>query len=193
MQRYVNLIVIVVGVFLSPILGISTMTDEDPKALPFLRGLNAVHVQVKDIDPELGNELRRAGLVEDQVQIAVERRLEKAGIIVQTDEQCRKSAVKAVLVIKLELLLPEAVEKVRYTLTEEGERVRKPPEDPKYAYRTDVVLRQNVSLVRETAIQGMAITWSAGSVGYRRLIRVQADLMDQVNKFIDAYKAANLG
>lgn len=191
MKRFKRLFLFFFGVLLLVATFVSNITGEDPKTLTLLRGVDAIHVQVKDFDPDLKKELRKAGLVEDQVQISVERRLEKAGITVQSEEQFRKSAGKAVLVIRLELLMPEAVHKVRYTLTEEGERVPKPDEDPRYAYRTDVVLRQNVSLARDTAIQGMAVTWSAGSVGFRRLVRIQADLMDQVDKFINEHKAAN--
>jgi hypothetical protein len=190
MKRFKRLFVFFFGVLLLVATFISTTTGEDPKTPTLLRGLDAVHVQVKDFDPELKKELRKVGLIEDQVQIAVERRLEKAGMTVQSEEQFRKSTAKAVLLIKLELM-PEAVQKVRYTFTEEGEQVPKTDDTLKYVYRTDVVLRQSVSLIRDPSAQGMAVTWSAGSVGYRRLIRVQADLMDQVDKFIDAHKAAN--
>jgi hypothetical protein len=169
-----------------------SVAGDDPKNGPLLRGLDTVHVQIKDFDPELKKEFRKAGLVEDQVKISVERRLEKAGIAVQSEEQFRKSQAKALLVIGLELVMPEAVQKVRYTFTEEGERVRRPDDDLKYVYRTDVALRQDVFLMRDSAAKGMAVTWSEGSVGYRRLNRVQADMMDQVDKFIDARKTANL-
>jgi hypothetical protein len=90
------------------------------------------------------------------------------------------------------LLMPEDFQKVHYALTEEGERVpAKANDDLRYVYRTDVVLRQNVSLARNPSVQDMAITWSAGSVGYRRLMRLQADLMNQVDKFVETHKAAN--
>lgn len=194
MKTNMRTTVVVLGIFLLVTLCVSTVSgeDQDPKILALLRGVNAVHVQVKNFDPELSKELKTAGLIEDQVQIGVEKRLEQAGITVQSEQEFRKSNAKAVLIIKLELVFPEAVQKVRYIFNEQGEQVPKPDDTIKYVYRTDVVLRQNVSLGRDPAIQGMAVTWSAGTVGFRRLVRIRADLMDQVGKFIDAHKAANL-
>ncbi len=167
----------------------STMAGEDPRMLPWLRGVDAVYVQVKDFDPELKKELRKAGLVEDQVQISVERRLEKAGIRPQSEDEYRKSPNKTVLLVKLDFFTPDAMKKIGYTV--DGEQVPKGGDEDKYAYRVDVALRQPVTLLRDPAVRGMATTWSTGSVGFRRLIRIQADVMGQVDAFINSYSTAN--
>ena len=160
MKTHRKSIAVVLGISLFEIFCVLTVwgEDYDPKILPLLHGVDAVHVQVKNFDPELSKELKKAGLIEDQVQIGVEKRLEQAGIIVQSVQQLQKSTAKAVLVIKLELVFPEAVQKVRYIFNAQGEQVPKMDDAMKYAYRTDVVLRQNVSLGRDPAVQGMAGT-----------------------------------
>ena len=177
------------GFVLSVALNVSTTAGEDPKTLTLLRGVGAVHVQVKDFGPELAKELQKGGLVQDQVQMSVERRLEKAGIRLQSEEAFGKSSNKTVLLVKVDFLMPDAMEKIGYTV--EGEQISKGGDSDKYVYRVDVALRQQVSLLRDPAVQGMATTWSTGSVGFRRLMRIHADVMGLVDAFIDAYTAAN--
>jgi hypothetical protein len=185
-KRWFTLIVATFGLLGSHFFALAT---GPVKASATFRGLQTVYVQLETLDPQLKRELTKGGLKEDLLQLTIERRLQTAGLKVLSEEEFRKSDYKSMLYVNLEFLMPEALRKYSYTV--DGEQVAKQGRIERYFYRVDVELRQMVSLLRDPDVRELATTWSAGSLGYRRLSRIQADVMDQVDKFIDAYLSAN--
>lgn len=166
-----------------------TLASDDAKTTATLRGLEGVYVQVENFDPEIQQDLKKGGLTENSLQMTIEGKLEAAGIRVLSEEEFRKLEHRSLLCVNLRMLMPEALQ--RFTFTLEGIPISKPEQGQRYFYAIDVELRQMVSLVRDASMKELATTWSIGSVGFRRPARIRADVMDQVNGFIDAYMAAN--
>ena len=162
---------------------------DDRQSPSMLEGLQAVCVHVENLDPELQKELKKGGLTEDTLQNVIERKLEVAGIKVLSCEEFKKSDFAGMLYVNVRILMPETLQK--YTYTVDGERVPKGGSTERYLYRIDVNLRQIVSLLRKPDIRGLSTTWSTGSLGFRRLNRIQADVTDQIQTFISAYTGVN--
>ena len=158
---------------------------DDMESRSMLRGLQAVYVQVENLDPELKKELKKGGLTEETLQIRIERRLELAGIKVLSSEEFQRTDLACILYVNVRILMPEILKK--YTYTVEGERVPKGGTTERYLYTIDVELRQPVSLLRNPAVKGLATTWSTGCLGFRRLSGIQMDVTDQVDTFANAY------
>lgn len=156
---------------------------DDTKSRATLRGLEAVQVQVEHFYLELREQLKKEGLTEDGLLTAVERKLQTAGIRLLSEEEPQKSHFPSVLYLNLQILVPE----VKYTYTVEGEQISKDKPAERHFYRVDVELRQMASLLRDPLVKGSVTTWSTGSMGFRRLPRIQTDVMDQVDAFISAY------
>lgn len=150
-----------------------------------LRGLEGLYVRISNIDFDSRKELVKASLSEEGLQMAIERRLEAAGIKVVSDETFRKSDRIGMLYVDIQILMPEA--SARYGYTVEGEQIAKPQKDKKHFYRVDIELRQRVFLTRDTNIKALSSTWSTGSMGFRRLERIRADVLGQVDTFAQAY------
>ena len=127
----------------------------------------------------------KASLSEEGLQMAIERGLDAAGIKVATDKTFRKSDRVGMLYVDIQILMPEGSARHGYTV--EGEQIAKPQNDKKYFYRVDIELRQRVFLARDTNIKGLSSTWSTGSMGFRRLERIRADVLGQVDTFAQAY------
>jgi hypothetical protein len=166
-----------------------TLASDDAKAGTTLRGLKSVYVQVENFDPEIQQALKKGGLTENSLQMTIEGKLEAAGIRVLSEEEFRKLEHSSLLCVNLRMLMPEAFQRVTFTL--EGIPISKPEQGQRYFYAIDVEFRQIVSLVRDASIKALATTWSIGSVGFCRPARIRADVMDQVNGFVDAYTATN--
>ena len=143
----------------------------------------------RNLDPELKKELKKGGLTEDTLQNVVERKLEAAGVKVLSCEEFKKSDFAGMLYLNVRILMPETLQK--YTYTVDGERVPKGGATERYLYRIDVDLRQMVSLLRKPHVRGLSTTWSIGSLGFRRLNRIQADVTEQIQTFISAYTGVN--
>ena len=158
---------------------------DDIESRSTLRGLQAVIVQVENLDPELKKELKKGGLTEETLQIRIERRLEVAGIKVLSGEEFQSTDFTGILYVNVRILTPEILKK--YTYTVEGERVPKGGPTEKYLYAIDVEVRQRVSLLRNPVVKGLATTWSTGSLGFRRLSGIQMDVTDQVDIFANAF------
>ena len=174
-------------ILVSAIWQASTWASDDTKSRATLRGVDAVYVLVENLDPELRAELRKGGLTEAGLEAAVERRLETAGLKVLSEEALRTAPHPCVLYVNLQILMPET----KYGYSVEGEQISKDKPADKYFYRVDIELRQMASLLRDPLIKGSAATWSVRSMGFRRLARIQGDVMDQVTTFIDAHVAVN--
>jgi len=160
-----------------------TWAGDDIKNRAMLRGLGPISLEVEDFDLELRDQLKRGGLAEDGLLAAVERKLQAAGIKLLSEEDLQKVSFPPVLYVNLQILVPE----LKFTYTVEGQQISKEKSGEKHFYRVDVELRQMASLLRDPRINGEVTTWSSGSMGFRRLPRIQADVMDQVDAFISAY------
>ena len=168
----------------SDLLAIDDMTTRST-----LRGLEGVYVKIDNIDFDSRKQLVKASLSEEGLQMAIERRLDAAGIKVVSDETFRKSDCAGMLYVDIQILMPEA--SARYGYTVEGEQIAKPQKDKKYFYRVDIELRQRVFLARDTNIKALSSTWSTGSMGFRRLERIRADVLGQVESFTQALVSEN--
>ena len=158
---------------------------DDRESRSTLRGLRAVCVQVENLDPELKKELKKGRLTEETLQTVIERKLEVEGIKVLSCEEFKKSDFAGMLYVNVRILVPETLQK--YTYTVDGERVPKGGPIERYLYRIDVEFRQTVSLLRDPSVKGLSTTWSTGSLGFRRLDRIRADVTEQIQTFISAY------
>lgn len=156
---------------------------DDIKSRAMLRGLGPISAEVEHFDLEVRDQLKKGGLTEDGLLAAVERKLQTVGIGLLSEEEPQKSLSPSVLYVNLQILVPEA----KYTYTVQGEQISKDKSGERHFYRVDVELRQMASLLRDPLINGAVTTWSTGSMGFRRLPRIQADVMDQVDAFISAY------
>jgi hypothetical protein len=176
-------------VLVTLVMPLPSLAMDDRESRPMLQGLQAVCVHVENLDPELKKELKKGGLTEDTLQNVVERKLEAAGVKVLSCEEFKKSDFAGMLYLNVRILMPETLQK--YTYTVDGERVPKGGATERYLYRIDVDLRQMVSLLRKPDVRGLSTTWSTGSLGFRRLNRIQADVMEQIQTFIGAYTGVN--
>lgn len=165
-----------------------TQAEDTMKTRVTVRGLESVYVQVEPFDPELQKELKKGGLIYESVRQAVERKLEKGGIRVLHEEDLQKSQYHGILYVNLQILRPDT-QKKWYTVN--GVHVSKDGPVERYFYAVDIELRQTVSLLRDPVVKGLATTWSTGSLGFRRLSRIQMDVADQVDTFASAYLSVN--
>ena len=174
--------IIVVIILISPS---ALLAIDDTSTRSTLRGLEGVYVKIDNIEFDSRKELQKASLSEEGLQMAVERRLEAAGIKMVSDETFRKLDSAGMLYVNIQILMPEASAKYGYTV--EGEQIIKPQKDKKYFYRVDIELRQRILLARDTNIKVISPTWSTGSMGFRRLERIRVDVLGQVDTFVQAY------
>ena len=163
----------------------ASLAIDDATTRSTLRGLEGVYIKIDDIDFDSRKELMKAALSEEGLQMAIERRLEAAGINVVPDDAFRKSDRVGMLYINIQILMPEA--SARYGYTVEGEQIEKPQKGKKYFYRVDIELKQRVFLARDTTTKVLSSTWSTGSMGFRRLERIRVDVLGQVETFAQAY------
>jgi hypothetical protein len=191
----------ILAVFLIP--DISVPAADNIKSRSTLRGIEGVSVQIENLDADLKQELRARGFSEHYLQTRVERELVEAGIKVIPQEGGQKSANEIILYLNLQLLKPQATRKYRVTpddfkLSEDGGSMSreivpkvKGDKEEKYFYALQVEVRQTASLLRDPNIKELTTTWSTSSVAYRLLSRIEADIVDQVGRFVSAYSTAN--
>jgi hypothetical protein len=153
-----------------------------------LHGIESIYVQVENLDADLRPELVAGGLTEHRLQTAIEQKLKEAGIKVVPEAEYHDSQAVGILYVNLRVLKPE-IPKKWYTVN--GAHVSKDGPVERYSYAVDVELRQATSLVRDPAVKQMATTWSTSSFGLRRLIRIEADVISQAERFVSAYQVAN--
>ena len=150
----------------SPLVG---QGDED-YTRKTLAGLKVVYVVVEPIK----DDAERDGLRGDQVSTDVELTLRQAGITVLGGEQGTFPAGTALLYVNVHAF--------------------KSPGMDVYAYSVEVQLHQQVRLLRNPTVTVLTATWSTGSLGLAGpayLSSVREVVRDQIDKFINAYLAAN--
>jgi len=163
--------------------------DDRARDRATLRGIQSVIVKVHSWEPEWRAELKKVGLEESYLQSLIERKLEKAGILVLPEEAAKRSETEGILNVRMKFLEPEAARKVYSTLDEN--QIEKVDTKKKYVYAIRLNFRQMVVLPRNPALKALAITWQTESVGFRRLTLIREDLMNVIDVFIEAYMSEN--
>ena len=136
-----------------------------------LRGLQGVHVVVKELDPP---EMEQDGLHKDQLQAYVELRLTLAGIKVLTEEEYRETPGAPVLLVRV------------LGCTHSRLMI--------YGVSVSLELYQKAVLERELAISALASTWSVHQVnlvGRKRVRQIRDSVKDCLDRFINAYMSVN--
>ncbi len=137
---------------------------------PSLAGLTGVYVVVEDIEPDA----ERDGLAQSTLRTDVELKLRQAGMRVLSKDEWLAATGFPNLYLNVNTLKDRM---------------------GTYAFCIDLVLKQEVRLTRNPAITFRGITWEAagvvGTVGPENLHRVRDHVRDRVDKFINAYLAAN--
>lgn len=134
-----------------------------------LRGLAGVAVVVEPLNAAAEQD----GLKQKQLQTAVEKQLQAAGIPVLSKEKWSTTPGGPYLYVNVAAL------KKQYGL---------------YAYSIEVCLNQLVALARDQNIQQFAETWETrevGTVGTEKLPTVQQSIAGHVDTFIAAYRTVN--
>ncbi len=136
-----------------------------------LRGLKGVGILVEQLPPEVEKE----GLVKNQLQMEAESKLRMAGIKVLTREECLRTPGEPYLYININVNIVKT-------------------ESDIYPYTIDVMLIQQVSLLRDPNLKTYAVTWSmggVGSIGKPILSQLRDNVEEMVGLFIKAYLDEN--
>ena len=132
-----------------------------------LAGLTGVNVLVEGMNPDV----ERDGLARSTLQTDVELRLRQASIRVLTETEMLLAPGKPFLYLRVSSFKGR-----------EGV----------YAVAISLELKQSVRLVRDPALTLMAATWqSIGAIGLGGPSKARDTVRDEVDKFINAYLAAN--
>jgi len=168
-KRIWSIVVIILSFFLfleSSILGINGLSNRAT-----LRGLKGVGVLVEKLPAEVEKE----GLDRNELQRAVESKLQSAGIRLLTKEESLRAPGEPYLYININVNIAKT-------------------ESDIYPYSIDLLLIQKVSLVRDPKLTSYAITWSTGgvgSIGKQILSQLRESVEAMVDVFIKAYLAEN--
>jgi hypothetical protein len=166
-----RVLVSTIVIFLSLFVGSALWAINGKLNRATLRGLRGVGVLVEKLSPEVEKE----GLNRDQLQVAVESRLHKAGIKVLTREESVKTPGEPYLYININLNVAKT-------------------ESPIYPYSIDLLFIQKVSLQRDPKLMTYAVTWSTGGVGSigKTIVRELGENVEEmVDLFIKAYREEN--
>lgn len=161
---WIAVLVLVVGP-ISP-----TLAGDGPRDRESLAGLAGVHVLVEPMDADVEQE----ELAQSTLRTDVEVKLRQAGIRVLTMTESALAPGSPYLYLRVSML-----------------RV---PEMPLYAVNIHLELDQRVMLARNPTIALLAPTWSTASTGVagmNKLDWLRERVRDQVDRFINAYLAAN--
>jgi hypothetical protein len=134
-----------------------------------LKGLQGVNVLIEELKPTV----ERAGLTEADIRTDVELKLRLAGITVLSDKQSLAAPGSPYLYVNVQVL---------------------DSDDSLWPCSISVALEQSVTLRRNPQIGVVAVTWSVtsvGSVGRLNVRGLRDSVKEGVDKFINAYLAAN--
>jgi hypothetical protein len=141
-----------------------------------LRGLPGVHVVIE----ELGADIKKDGLTEEQLQTDVEVRLRRAGIRVLTLDEVKNSSIKPALVITITALKSDVLSKLL--------------EGNIYCFSVSIELKQVASLARMPSNVFLVTTWNDGAVGFataKNVRTIRDGLGDYVDKFANEFLTVN--
>ena len=136
-----------------------------------LRGLKGVGVLVE----KLPTEVEKEGLDRNELQRAVESKLQSAGIRLLTKEESLRAPGEPYLYININVNIAKT-------------------ESDIYPYSIDLLLIQKVSLLRDPKLTSYAVTWSTGGVGSIAkpiLSQLRESVEAMVDVFVNAYLMEN--
>ncbi len=163
-QRHIRFVLIVLF-----LLGVEARAQTSEQQQETLRGLSGIAVVVEPLNAEVEQD----GLSAQQLQAAVERQLQEAGIRVLSKDEWSTTLGGPYLYINV------AVLKKDYGL---------------YAYSVEVCVNQLVALLRDQEIKQFAETWErreVGTVGVEKLASLEQSVAAHVEAFVTAYRAVN--
>jgi len=172
MQKWVKIVLLMVLILTStltlscPLFAINGKSNQAT-----LRGLQGVGVLVEKLPAEVEKE----GLNRLQLQLEVESKLRMAGIKVLTREEVFRTPGEPHLYINVNVNVAKT-------------------ESDIYPYSIDMLLIQQVSLLRDPNLTTFAVTWSkggVGSIGKTILSQLQEYVREMVDIFIKAYSEEN--
>ena len=136
-----------------------------------LRGVNEIKVVVENIRPEAG----RYGLIREQLETDVERKLRRSGIA--------------------GIIFRSAEETLSTPYLHVNVNAYKPRDSELYAYNVAVEFRQAIRLSRNLMLRSYSATWKSteiGTVVSRKLSSgIKDAVADHIDKFIHDYLAVN--
>jgi Cdc6-like AAA superfamily ATPase len=136
-----------------------------------LRGLKGVGVLVEKLPAEVEKE----GLDKNELQRAVESKLQSAGIRLLTKEESLRAPGEPYLYININVNVAKT-------------------ESDIYPYSIDMLFIQKVSLLRDPKLTSYAVTWSTGgvgSIGKPILSQLRESVEAMVDVFVNAYLMEN--
>ena len=136
-----------------------------------LRGLKGVGVLVE----KLPTEVEKEGLDRNELQRAVESKLQSAGIRLLTKEESIRAPGEPYLYVNINVNVAKT-------------------ESDIYPYSIDMLFIQKVSLLRDPKLTSYAVTWSTGgvgSIGKPILSQLRESVEAMVDVFIKAYLSEN--
>jgi hypothetical protein len=151
--------------------GGSAQTEMDRKSLGGLQGIGVV---VEDLQPDA----ERDGLTKSQIKTDVELKLRQAGIRVLTIEESFKVPGSPYLYVNVNTSKNDVLYGAFST----------------YAFSLQVVLKQDVTLARDSDLKVSATTWEThtlGTVAANNLQDTRRVLGDVIDRFINDYLAEN--
>ena len=158
--------------FLVGLLATGAWAVDTPNERITLVDLIGVHV----VFDEIGEAGERQGVTRAQLQPEVERLLRRAGLRVLTATEALASSGRPTLHLRVSVV-----------------RVGDVPD--LYVYSVDLVLRQQVRLVRDRTIESYALTWSenrvVGAARAAQLGVVRNALLKKVDEFVAAWRESN--
>ena len=169
MEKWVKIIILVLLVLAStltlscPLLAINGKSNQAT-----LRGLKGVGVLVEHLPPEVEKE----GLTKSQLQMDIESKLKMAGIKVLTKDEVFRTPGEPHLYINVNVNMAKT-------------------ESDIYPYSIDILLIQQVSLLRDPNLTTFAVTWSKGGVGSIGK-PILSQLQDYVKELVDIFTKAYL-
>lgn len=189
-RKWFTASVMILALITMPLSSVS-YTDDRARDRKTLKGIQSLVVKVHSVDEEWRNELAKVGLSESALQAAIERKLQKAGIQVVTEEASIRSEFEGILNVRLNFSDPEPAKKQLPSLGKNEEIIEKIDVKKRYVYAIQLNLRQLVFLKRDPAAEAFSITWQTESVGMRRLSLIQERIKSLVDVFIEAYASEN--
>ena len=136
-----------------------------------LRGLKGIGVLVEKLPAEVEKE----GLDKNELQRAVESKLQSAGIGLLTKEESLRAPGEPYLYININVNVAKT-------------------ESDIYPYSIDMLFIQKVSLLRDPKLTSYAVTWSTGgvgSIGKPILSQLRESVEAMVDVFVNAYLMEN--
>jgi len=166
--------------------------DDKARDRATLQGIQSIVVKVHTWEPGWREELKKVGLIENDLESLIEQKLESAGIHVITEEASKRSETEGILNVRIKFANPEPSKKV-YKAWDDDKDIEKIDVKKPYIYAMRLNLRQLVVLSRDPALRAWSITWQTESVGISQVSLIREAVLKTVDVFIEAYISENPG